>query len=770
MSLAVRRPALFTTRRSRTIGFGVTVVAVAVAAARFTRAEPTGLTTADAFWSAALVAVAATFGATARRWTWFLPAGVAAALAGDGPAAAAAAVAIVIAFVSVLTDTRSRARGALVVGLGAVALLRTDAVGFHGLTAILSAAALTPAVISGYRHAGKRVQRRARRLAVGCGAVIGLMLAGALLGTVSVAGDIAAGGRAIDGGLAAARDADDDTSAQQFSLAARSLATAENTLSSWFVAPAETLPIVGPNLHAVGSLAAQASDVADVSSLAASDADVDALQMVDGRLDPAAVEAMLPSLTQVRTALHRMDRTVAAARSPWLLAPVSTRIDRLDQQIDEAVPDADAAINAVGVAPQLLGADTPQRYLVLFTTPVEARGRFGFPGNFAEIVLDDGRLSMPRFGRIAELEQGGVPGDERVLTQPADLVSRYSRFDVAATWRNLTMSPDLPSLALAAAELYPQSGGAPIDGVMTVDPYGLAALMELTGEVTVEGLDRPLTADYAAKYLLFDQYQVFAGDNEARTDALSDVAHETFDRLTRESLPSPRLLSETFDPVVDGGHIQFATTSQDTFYALFTMGISGIFDTEPGTDTVTLTTANAGGSKIDLYLERSEQYDVTWDPATGKVDATLAVTLKNNAPAEGLPDYVIGNAVGLPPGTNRSFVSVYSPFELVAARRDGSPILLQSEVEAARNVYSTFVDIPPGGSVRIELDLTGAVEGRYRLNMPVQPFATPDRMTVTVTRAAGGRLASRQADVTAGTAQWSTTLDRERDLTVSAPR
>ena len=529
MSIAVRRPELFATRRSRTVGYGVTVAAAAGAGAMLSWAEPTGLSTADAFWSAALVAVAALFGATARRWTWFLPAGVAAVLAGDGVAAACAAVAIVVAFVSVLRDSRSRARGAFVVGLGAIALLRTEPIGFHGLTAILTVAALAPAVVSGYGNAGRRVQRRVRRVGLVGAGILALMLAGAVLGLVSVMGDIAEGGRAIDGGLAAAREADDDTAAEELSLAARSLAAADKTLSSWFVAPATTLPVIGPNMHAVGSLSAQASDVAEVTSLAATNADVDSLQLVDGRLDPAAVAAMSEPLQQVRSALDRMDRSVDEARSPWLLAPVTTRIDRLDQQVAEAVPDADAAITAVSAAPTLLGADGAKRYLVLFTTPVEARGRFGFPGNFAEIVLDDGKLSMPRFGRVAELEQDGVPGPERSLTAPPDLVSRYDRFDVAGTWRNLTMTPDLLSLAIAAGELYPQSGGVPIDGVMAVDPVGLAAIMRFTGDVEIEGLDTPLTSENAARFLMFEQYQAF-GSNADRVDALSDVAHETFDR------------------------------------------------------------------------------------------------------------------------------------------------------------------------------------------------------------------------------------------------
>lgn len=768
MSIAVRSRPLLATRRSRTVAFGVATVAVALAAAVVTTAEPTGYARADAFWSGALVGVVAFFGATARRWTWFVPAG-AAVIAGDDLALACAAAATVVAFVSVLRDTRSRARGALVVGLGVIGLLRAEPIGFHGLTALITAAAVLPVVVSGHAHAGRRVKARVRKVALVLSGIVGLMLVGAVIGVMTVLDDLADGMRAVDDGLEAARDADDETAAARLDEAARSLARADDTLSSWFVSPAKTLPVVGPNIDAVSSLASRASDVAGVSSLAATSADVDALRFVGGRLDPQAVRDMQGPLTEVRDAVVNLRDEIDEARSPWLVDAVSSRIDELERRVEEAVPDAQYAVHAVSIAPDLLGADGPKRYLVLFTTPVEARGRFGFPGNYAELVLDDGKLSMPVFGRVSELEQ--FDGGPRQITSAPEFVARYGRFDVANTWRNITMTPDFVTLARVAAELYPQSGGQPIDGVLTVDPAGLAAIMRYTGDVHVDGLPAPLTSENVEQYLLFDQYVEFADDNEQRVDLLEDVARTTFERLTEADLPSPRKLSEHLDPVVDGGHIQFTTFDETSALVLTGFGVNGYIAPPDNSDSVMLTTTNAGASKIDVFLRRSEAYDVHWNPETGEVRATLRVSLENTAPAEGLPDYVIGNSVGLPNGTNRSYVSMYSPFDLEAARVDGQSAMVQAERELDRNVYSTFVDIPPGGSVQIELDLVGTITGRrYRLDLPAQPFVDPDDVVVTVTVEGGAGAASREARVEGNVATWLSSLDLPRTLTVTAPR
>jgi hypothetical protein len=769
MSLALPRPIL-ATRRSRTVAYGVTVGAAAVGGALLTTAEPTGLPGADMFWSAALVAVLATFGATARRWTWFLPAGIGALLAGDAVAIACAGVAIAIAFVSVVRNTRTRARGALVSALGGIALLRAGPLGFHGLTAVLTFAAVAPAIVSGYQHAGRSVRHRARRIGIVCGSIVGLMVAGAALGLFSVVGELMEGARHIDGGLEAARSADDELAAEELDHAARSLSSADSTLTSWFVSPARSLPVIGPNLEAVGALANESSRVARVSAAAAADADVDTLRFTGGRLDPAAVAAMEGPLNAVVNALESFDSEVLDDRSPWLAAMVSSRLDQLGEQVDEALPEAQHALSAVRLGPTLLGAEAPQRYLVLFTSPVEARGRIGFPGNYAELLLVDGKMSMPVFGRISELEQGG---GNRTLSEPADLVARYSRFDVANTWRNLTMTPDFRSLAAAAYELYPQSTGKQIDGVINVDPTGLAQILRMTGNapIQVAGLDKQLTADNVADYIMREQYEIFEFDNDARVEVLDKVARTTFDRLTSADLAGPRTLSELLDPMVDAGHIMFSPKDVEALLVTATYGVDGgLLPTPPGNDLVAVTTTNGGANKIDLYLERSHRYDVTWNPETGQIEATLQVTLENRAPVDGLPDYVIGNSVDLPPGTNRSFVSLYTPFALDEARIDGEASALQSEVELERNVYSTFIDIAPGGSRTIEIDVSGAIEGRrYELDLPSAPFGTVDELDLTVT-VVGADAVSVDADVDGSVATWSGPLDVTRRIDVSAPR
>ncbi len=759
-------------KSSRSTNFSLAVAGSALLAVVASGAAPTGLAFVDKLYLAGMAAAVTYFAGTSRRWTWFLPAFVGGALASTGIGVALAALAIGVGIWSVRTDSRTRARAAVVVGLGLAAAFRAGPFLFHGSTALLTTAAVLPIVVSGYRRTGRRARQRTQRVGWIVGGVLMLISAGAALAGVLVAEDLLKGAKRIDEGITAAQDADDDEAAIRMGEASQMLGGVSETLTSWFAWPARALPVIGPNLDAVEKMSFETGEAARVLSEAATSADVDALRFNDGRLDPKVVANVTETLGEVSISLEETQVQVAEVGSPWLLGPITDRMDDLDSQLTDNLPDVETALGASRIAESLLGAESPRRYLVLFTTPVEARGRTGFPGNYAELVVDNGQLSMPRFGRISELEQGGTPGPQRTISGPPDYLARYGRFEPAATWRNITMSPDFPTIAQVAGELYPQSGGAPVDGVMSVDPTGLAGLMELLDlSIEVEGLPEPLTPANTVQFLQFDQYVRYP-ETSQRVDLLEEVARTTFEALIRADMPRPKDAIDILDPVVDRGHIQFTTFDAQEAEYFDTIGLSGRFAPPIG-DFLSVVTSNAGASKIDLYLQRHLSYDVGWDPASGQVTAKATVTLQNTAPAGGLPDYVIGNAVGLPWGTNRSFVSVYSAFRLDAARLDGEPLPMQAETELNRKVYSTFVDIPPGATVTLELDLQGQLPaglGFYVFKAQPQPLANPEQAELAITVAGDLPLVveAEDAELDGRTVRWSGTFDTTQDIAMTA--
>ena len=140
---------------------------------------------------------------------------------------------------------------------------------------------------------------------------------------------------------------------------------------------------------------------------------------------------------------------------------------------------------------------------------------------------------------------------------------------------------------------------------------------------------------------------------------------------------------------------------------------------------------NANPSKIDWFLHRSIDYRARTAP-NGERTATARITLRNDAPAAGLPDYIIGNLEHDPPGSNFTYLFIYTPLRLRGVTLDGKPSTLEPATDLGYHVYLTRLVVPQGGQVTFELTLGGPEPPCRALRVHRQPTASPDDLTVTI--------------------------------------
>ena len=717
--------------RVRSATYRRVLAALSATGAAAADVHPTGLVIVDTLMAAALGAVVVLLGFRAKPATVTGAAVVAAIAAWRSPIHAVALAAAGLSLATAFTARRGPTVTALVSAALVQVALRLEWPEPHGLTAVAAAVVLLPIAVSGGRRL--RTLDRKRFLLAGT-AVAGVFGVLGLVGGFALAearSGLERGVASATSGLGAARDADRREAARQFEVSAAAFASASTTLERPWVRPALLVPVVGQHLRTLRTVADSGADLARAGGEVAAAAGLEGVEITDGVVPLEPLRRLEAPLDRAIASLTRTRQRVEADRSPWLLPSVGRRLDRQLSRLAESESTARSTRQAIGVVPGLLGADGPRRWFLAIETPVEARASGGFIGNYGEIEANNGAVTLTRFGRIRELNEGGDLASKQ-LSGPADYVARYSRFAPARTWQNVTMSPDFPSVGAVIAELYPQSGGAPVDGVIAVDPTGLAALLQVTGPVEVPGWPEPLTAANAERVLLHEQYVRYADAGDDRVDFLGDAAEATWARLTTMTLPDPGRLVDALAPAVAGKHVMVTSTRADERATLIDLGIAGAVPPVDG-DFLGVVTQNAGANKIDWFLRRHLDYKV--ETTGGRVAATLRVALENTAPAAGLPDVLLGSAYDeLPRGTNRLYLSIYTPWQLTGARVDGGATAFESERELDRNVYSAFVDIPAGSTAVVELDLSGELREPYRLTVLRQPSAAPDRMSVTINR------------------------------------
>ena len=232
-------------------------------------------------------------------------------------------------------------------------------------------------------------------------------------------------------------------------------------------------------------------------------------------------------------------------------------------------------------------------------------------------------------------------------------------------------------------------------------------------------------------FLLHDQYKLIT-DDRRRYDLLSAIARVTFDKLTAGTSATPTKISEIMSPIVR--HQQLAFWLRDPVGQRFIEHIGGdasVPSVDRG-DSFGVINQNGNGSKLDYYLHRTIRYDAHVDGRTGKVDAHVTITLRNDSPhvsEPGMPWWYIGSPFPEYNGTNRTIVSFYSPLGLERATLDGKPAALDAEREFGRNVWTRSIDVGPRRSRTVELDLSGTLDlssGHYRFDYIPQQLPNND--------------------------------------------
>jgi hypothetical protein len=403
------------------------------------------------------------------------------------------------------------------------------------------------------------------------------------------------------------------------------------------------------------------------------------------------------------------------------VADLRTQVRSVDHRIT-------TTLEGTRVADSLLGYDRPRRFFVAVQNNAESRATGGYIANYGVLVADGGHITLPDFRRTSEFDEPNAPN--RTLNAPREYAKRYSRFDVAREWTNVNMSPDMPTVARVMADQYKQFSGTTVDGVVAVDPIAMSYQLRLTGPVQVAGWPTPITADNVVKISLHDEYIAYENQLDSRIDFIGRVAKTVFDRLTNGGLDNLIKAGDVVHGAIASGHLQF--WSADAAAQRFFVATHSAGALAPVTgDALMITTQNSAGNKTDFFLHREVDYSAQVTPRgdTLRVEATVTIKLRNDAPDRGEPRYVIGpHDDRFEPGLNRLYLTVYSPFATAGGTVDGAAVEIQGAPELHRFAHSVFVDIPAGATRTVVFHLRGDVVGhdRYVLDVAHQPLVNDD--------------------------------------------
>lgn len=471
------------------------------------------------------------------------------------------------------------------------------------------------------------------------------------------------------------------------------------------------LPVVGRQLDAVTVTTESLREVTTdaVPALVAAGAQIDPTVLVPtaGRLDLRPLTDAAPLVERASVSVDAAAQGLAAVPTDDLWPLLRDRIEPASARLTDLAAQLGGASRALEVVPRLLGAQGPRTYLVLVLNPAELRSAGGIVGSVLEVSTDDGEVVVQDQRAARDLVQPREPVVELTDAERALLGDAPGRF-----MQSVTASPDFARTAELASALWARSTGGQVDGVVTIDPVVLAAVLRATGPLQLPD-GTTLDAGSVVGDLLSDAYVRYP--DPAATDEYFGQVAATVAAAALGGVADGRAMLEALREGSGDGRIRLWTSDDVVTDLLAGTPFDGSFLLAPdaaaeGAAGVFLNDATV--SKMDYYLDVDVSGALTCSAgATGVVRTTLT----SRAPLEAsttLPSYVTGaGRHGTPAGSITTQVLVYSPLgaQIAEVRLvDGtseSVVGARTVQDRGREAVAVTVTLAPGEASTLEVEL-----------------------------------------------------------------
>lgn len=508
-------------------------------------------------------------------------------------------------------------------------------------------------------------------------------------------------------------------------------------------AAAEHLAWIGPQLHAVSTVAQAADDVATTALVpladVASSFSLDSFRPADGKIETSLFEQIAGPARVGADGVAAAAASVSTLLDTPLLPPVSDAISEVSTMLDSSATATDALARASALLPSMLGADRPRNYLVVFQNNAEWRSLGGIVGAMAVIRTEDGSMELSAQGSSADFSKY----DEAVLPLDADVERIYGTRP--AQWiQNVTQVPDFSVSGELAREMWKLETGLEVDGVISMDPVALSYLLEATGPVELPTGD-VLTADNAVDLLLNDVYERY--EKPSDQDAFfAAAAASVFSELSTGSADPAKLVAALGRAGDESRLLMWSAVADDQVVLAGTTLAGGLPVSNNEAARFGVYLNDGTGAKMDYYV--TADATLAWQgcavDARGRTldEATLQLTLTNTAPkdaATSLPDYVTaGGAYGTPAGSALTIAYIYLPegYVLTAADLsiDGG---FGGGYHDARQVLSFGSTLKPGESATATISVRPPEPGATTVTAEVTPTIRADQPTEVVATCGG---------------------------------
>ena len=343
----------------------------------------------------------------------------------------------------------------------------------------------------------------------------------------------------------------------------------------------------------------------------------------EGRTVLTLLNDVQPSLAKIRDDLTRAQTAVAGVDVRVLPSGQQATFIKARDTITSGLAGLDEFNRLAPVLTEILGGNGPRTYLIEQVNPAELRAGGGLIGTYSMVRADHGTLKLLKSGDSYDFVYPRPnPGQAGFIPIPSPL----REIIPATSWSfvDSNIYPDFPSNAKAALRFVQPRSKAKIDGVISMDYYTVAKILELTGPVPVPKYRTTVSATTFIPEII---KRDIAGEPHHKA-ILAAIAGTMMDRMS--ALPAsrwPTLLGD-FNGLAADRHLQAYFTRAAAEDEMDRLGWSGSLNPAASQDYIMEVEANYYGDKVNYFLQR--HYTVALIRDGGTLHHQVVIDFVNN--------------------------------------------------------------------------------------------------------------------------------------------
>jgi len=454
------------------------------------------------------------------------------------------------------------------------------------------------------------------------------------------------------------------------------------------------------------------------------------------------------NLKKVRVLLADIDMAVIPQDKRAVFEDFKTKFPQLQELVSQGSEFAKFLETMVSVR-------GTKRYMILFQNSTELRPTGGFPGSYALLTFENGKLKEYKVDDVYNID-----GQIKELIIPPKQIQHITP---TLAMRDESWFIDFPTSAKKVISYYKKESGLNIDGVITITTDVFTDILKVIGPIEMPAYKLTITAD---NFLATVQKEVEYGDHKKENrpkQIIMDMAPIVMERLY--SADHEKWL-EVFDAIVAGLDrkdvlMYFRDINLQNFAV--EKGFAGDVRPVPG-DYLMVTATNIKGSKTDAVTDTVMKLETNL--ANGELKHTLTIGRTNNGGSTPYGFYNKQNPafirILVPKDSslvhiNGQSIPAYNPLVTYDDHfvRDDDIVRLERSFtvapqpgvwtyeEAGKTGFAFWMIVDPGSSRTVELEYTvpaSVVSSDYALYIQKQPglkvrnfhfeFSKPDNIEI----------------------------------------